>query len=97
MAVAETILETTEYRVVLVQPNSRKILALGVTGGYRLPRARIQTWARPAEQFLKALRGTWGLHVLVLDILRAQEGSPSCAITELLVFRPRNNLSISVV
>lgn len=85
MAVEEADLETTEYQVILVRPDSRKVLALDTTGGYRLPSVRIPQWTRPAEQLRKAIETKLGLQVFVLDFLTAQDGFPLCAVAELLV------------
>jgi Phosphotransferase enzyme family len=82
MPLQETIVETTEYRLVLVLPESRKILAISDVGGYRLPSVAIPQWTRPAQQLQEAALLVWKLHVLVLDIFH---GSPLCAVAEVLV------------
>jgi hypothetical protein len=85
MAVKEAVLERIEYRLALVRPDSRMVLALETIGAYRLPCVRIPQWTRPAEQLRKAIESLWGLHVLVLDLLPAHDGSPFCAVAELLI------------
>jgi hypothetical protein len=85
MPVQETIVETTEYRLVLVLPESRKILAVSGVDGYRLPSIGILQWTRPAEQLREAIQATWKLHVLILDFF---DGSPLCAVAEVLVLGP---------
>jgi hypothetical protein len=82
MLIQETIVETTEYRLVLVLPDSRKILAISDGDGYRLPSIGVPQWTRPAEQLQKAIHKTWKLHVLVLDFV---DGSPICAVAEVFV------------
>jgi hypothetical protein len=82
MQVQETIVETTEYRLVLVLPDSRRILAIGGVGGYRLPSITILQWMRPAEQLREAIHRAWKLHVLVLDFFH---DSTFCAVAEVLV------------
>jgi hypothetical protein len=82
MPVQETIVETTEYRLVLVLPESRKILAIGDVDGYRLPSISVPQWTRPAEQLREAIHTAWKLSVLILDFFH---GSPFCAIAEVLV------------
>lgn len=84
MAGEEVILDAVEYQLVLVQPDSHKVLALDINGDYRLPLVRIPPWTRPAEQLRKACKTAWELDVLVLDFLPAQDASPRCAVVELL-------------
>ena len=84
MTLEETNLETIEYRLVLVHPDSRNILALDAVGAYRLPTVRIPQWARPAVQLRDMAKNTWGLHILVLDML-LDGASAYCAIAELLL------------
>ena len=85
MASDETILETIEYRLILVQPESRKVLAVDGIGDNSLPSVRIPPQTRPAEQLQKAVKATWGLHIFVLDVLGAQDAFPCCAVAELLI------------
>lgn len=74
--------ETTEYRLVLVLPESRTILAISDVDGYCLPSISIPQWTRPAEQLQEAIHAAWKLHVLILDFFH---GSPLCAVAEVLV------------
>jgi hypothetical protein len=60
MAATATIVETVEYRVVLVQPASGAVLAVDAIDGFRLPRVSIPQWTRPAQQLRKVIRATWG-------------------------------------
>lgn len=82
MPVQEAIVETTEYRLILVLPESRKILAISDVDGYRLPSVSIPQWTRPAEQLREAIHAAWKLRVLILDFFH---GSPLCAVAEVLV------------
>jgi hypothetical protein len=84
MAVDQAIVETIEYRVALVDLDSRKLLALDGVGGYRLPRVSILAGTRPAAQLQKAIKDTWGLTVLVLDFVAAENGLSRCAVAEIL-------------
>jgi len=85
LAAGELILETIEYSVILVQPDSRRVLAFDAVGGYRLLRVRIPENRRRAEQLRKAVKNACGLHVLILDLIPAGDGSPPCAVAEVLV------------
>jgi hypothetical protein len=95
MAVHEPTLETIEYRIVFVLPDSRQVLAFEMSEGYCLPSVRIPPGTRVAEQLQKAILVGWGLHVLVLDVLSREDGSPCCAVAELLV--PDTNSALRAV
>jgi hypothetical protein len=92
MAVEEALLETTEYRLVLVQPDPRRVLALDGNEGWRLPRVHIPRPARPAEQLREAGKAAWGLDLLVLDLFPSQDASPGAAVAELLAPYPGDRL-----
>ncbi|WP_263353402.1 aminoglycoside phosphotransferase family protein [Acidicapsa acidisoli] len=92
MTLQETILETIEYRLVLVQPETRKILALDSTGACHLPTVRVPPWTRPAEQLCKAAKNAWGLQIFVLDLLIDGTSSPNCAVAEVLFANRRTDL-----
>ena len=55
MPTGETFVETVEYLVALVLPESREVLAILDLDGYRLPAVDIATWSRPAEQLQQAI------------------------------------------
>lgn len=82
MPVQEPIVEMTTYRLVLVLPDSRKLLVIDDFDGDRLPSIAIPQWTRPAEQLQKAIHAVWKLHVLLLEFL---QGHPLCAVAEVLV------------
>lgn len=84
MPVEEAIDESIEYKLVFVEPASRNVLVPDDFGGYRLPRVRIPQGTRPAEQLRKVSKKAWDLDVLVLDFLDSEDGSPCCAVAELL-------------
>ena len=93
MAVEEETLETMEYRLVLVEPGSRKVLALDGNESYRLPRVRIPMRARPAEQLGKASKAAWGLDILILDFFPSHDASWSVAVAQLLSVNASEALS----
>lgn len=92
MALEGAIHETTECRLVLVEPDSRKLLALDGNGGCRLPLVRIPPWTRPVEQLRKAAKTAWGLDVFILDFLYSQPATGYWAIAELLGPNSSNEL-----
>jgi hypothetical protein len=77
--------EAIEYRLIMVQPESRKVLTIETMEGGILPSVRILPWARPAEHLRKAVRAKWGLHIFILDVFRTQSVFRYCAIAELLI------------
>src|ERR1700732_3469858 len=77
-------IDTNEYRVVLVDPESRGMCALARGGEYRLIRVTIAQRTRLARQLQEALRRTWGLTVMILDCLTTEDGTPPLAVAELL-------------
>jgi len=93
MQIQEAIVETTEYRLVLVLPDSRKVLATSAVEGYRLPTISIPQWTRPAEQLQKAIKAEWDVHVIVLDFLPSSETSLVCAVAEVLVAEESSDLT----
>jgi hypothetical protein len=84
MPTTAVILESVEYRVILVEPKARAVLALDIGDSYGLPRVRIPKRTRPAQQLQKAIRSTWGLHALILDVVETDGSSLPCVIAELL-------------
>ncbi len=81
MPISEASNEALEYRIVLVLPASRKILAVKEGNDYRLPTVSIPPLTRTAEQLQIAVRAVWTLHVMILDFL---QGTLPCAVAEVL-------------
>ena len=77
-------IDTNEYRIVLVDPESRDICALARGGEYRLIRVTVAQTTRLARQLQEALRNRWGLTVMILDCLTTEDGTSPCAFAELL-------------
>lgn len=84
MKTDETIPETTECRLILLEPDSGDVLAIATDGECRLPCIRIPHSARPARELQQAMRRRWKLHVIILDFLFLREGNSFCAIAEVL-------------
>src|SRR5260370_29599446 len=84
MSTQNSILEQTDYRLVLVLPDSGGVLARYDGTSYRLPHVSIPKWARPAEHLQKAIHAAWGLHVIILDFPLSPEGSPLCVVAQVL-------------
>lgn len=82
MTTAWTASETVEYRLVLIHPVTRTLLAFGSAGHYCLPRVKIQQWTRPAQQLRKVIENRWGLDVIILDIAMTGDCRTPCAVAE---------------
>lgn len=95
MATSENTVEMIEYRLVIVQADSSKVLAFDTIGGYRLPSVRIPQWTRPARSLCKAIRSVWGLRVFVLDLFTECAECPAWAVAELLI--PNGNSELKPV
>src|SRR6266851_4499931 len=77
-------IDTNEYRILLVDAESRGLYALERGGEYRLIRVVVPQGTRLARELQKTLRDARGLAVLILDILTKEDAMSSCAVAELL-------------
>ena len=84
MAIHAPALECTEYRVVLIHPVSRTLLAVDGAGKQRLPRISVPANTRVVPCLHNVMVTGWGIHGLVLDFLSLEEGSSPCAVVELI-------------
>jgi hypothetical protein len=84
MTVRDAIVETLEYTVVLVDSESRKVLARAELDSYRLPSVLIPQWRRPAEELQKAIRAEWGVQSIVLMVLPAINEASACVVAQIL-------------
>jgi hypothetical protein len=84
MSTIELEVEMAEYRVILVEPCSRRILVVDSTDGHHLPTVSIPQWTRPAEQLQTAIRSQWNVSAILLEFMPSSDGSPCCAVAELL-------------
>lgn len=75
---------TSEYRVVLVDPESRGLCVLERGGEYRLIRVTVAQRTRLARQLQEALRNVWGLTVMILDCLTMDDAASPYVFAELL-------------
>lgn len=81
-----------EYRVVLVRPDSFKVLAHNSEGGDLLPRVRIRKGGRPAWELCTAIKNDLSLGVLVLDFLVIDQSPSYCVVAELMMSRVPNGM-----
>jgi hypothetical protein len=95
MAAEQANVEGAMYRLILVRPDSRAVLAIHTAEGYRLPSICIPHGTRPAREIQKTVKSTWGLHVLVLEFLQGNDDSAVCAVAELLL--PNSNSELTAI
>ncbi|WP_263408856.1 phosphotransferase [Terriglobus tenax] len=75
---------TNEYRVLLVDPKSHTLLAQERCGEYCLARVAVPLGTRPARQLQETFRTSWGVTILILDLLAVHDNMSPCAVAELL-------------
>ncbi len=78
-------LETIEYRVVLVDPVSRRVLARGEDGSFSVLRVSIPPRTRAVRQVRTELQRLWGIAVVILDFLSSGNGNSPSVVAELLM------------
>ena len=72
--------ETTSFRMIMVQPGSRTILAVDTAGSLFLPRVSVLKGTRLTEQLQKEVKSRWGLVAAVLEFLPSRD----CVVAEIL-------------
>jgi len=87
MASNEQFAEQNRYRLVLVLPWARTILAEWDGEALRLPHISIPKWTRTAKEITEAVRERWNLDSIVIDYLPAESNFGLCAVME--VFLPK--------
>ena len=85
MALVEQLAQQDQYRIALVLPRSKKVLAEPRDGSPRLPRISVQRWTRVGEHLTKAIREKWGLmSSIIINVLPGSQQTPACAVIEVL-------------
>ena len=59
------------YRLVLVEPSAKNVLAKQENAQWKLPRISIPRWTRPAERILSEIESEFGIQAIILDELPA--------------------------
>jgi hypothetical protein len=77
-------MEMIEYQVAVIDPDTRKILSVRTSEGFRLPTAQLRARGRLTDELQKTFGGTWGVHVLLLMQLETAAGSRQCLVAETL-------------
>jgi hypothetical protein len=70
------------YRVALILPQSRHVIAALIDDTYVLPQISIPLWERPAEQLTRLIEERWHIKSIVLDIVFDERPEAPCAIVE---------------
>jgi hypothetical protein len=77
-------LDEIEYRVVLVDPRSRRILVRKEGHAFQLLRVSIPAGTRVARQLRTELLQQWAIGVVILDFLLVSDGTTPCVVAELV-------------
>ena len=84
MSTIEADCDVVEYRVVLIDPESRRFLGHTEGSVFRLLRVSIPIRTRVARQMRAELLRKWGIGAAILDFLPITEHSTPCVVAELL-------------
>jgi hypothetical protein len=84
MDAATHLVDTTEYRVALIDSFAMKLLTECDVNGLHLPRVRIPKWTRPAEEINDAIHKQWQVTSIVLTLLETTNDRPGYAVVELI-------------
>lgn len=76
--------ERIEYRLVMIEANSMRILAAASAAAPSLPRGSIPAYTRVAGALNEAIEQRYGLRTLQLAILPGAEGLHACAVHEII-------------
>jgi hypothetical protein len=92
MSAHQVHLETIECRLILIEPETRRIFVNETLEGHRLPTVHIPAHARAARELQLATMMEWHLHIFVLDFLSMEGDQSQCVVAELLVPNPGSRL-----
>jgi hypothetical protein len=76
-------IERDDYRVALILPQQRKVLAIQIGGTLTLPHVSIPAWTRAAEQLTTIIAERWLLKSVVIDCLADSSMASPCAVIEI--------------
>jgi hypothetical protein len=83
MAFTEQLVRSDQYRVVLILPWSKMVLAERHGESLWLPRIDIPPWTRTAEQLTNMLLTNWNVRSIVVDVLPGSQEISRCAVVEI--------------
>ena len=79
----EQLVEYDQYRVALVLPRTRRVLAKRQGKDLLLPRVNIPKWTRPAHELTTRIQEKWNLASVVIDCLPTLQPSLPCVVAEI--------------
>lgn len=74
--------DSMDYRLALVLPQSRQLIASRVDGTYALPQVTISLRDRPTQQLTSVIEERWHLVSIVLDVVFDDCSDSPCAVIE---------------
>src|SRR5260370_21161428 len=74
--------DSTDYRLALIHPQSRQLIAAHIDRTYVLPQISIPLWERPAAQLTHLIEERWHIRTIVLDLVTDDCPDSPCAIIE---------------
>lgn len=74
--------DSVDYRLALVLPLSRQIIALQVNGTYVLPLIAISLSERPTQQLNRLIEEQWSIKSVVVDLVHDDHPDCPCAVIE---------------
>jgi len=75
--------ETVDFRLILIDPVTRRILVRESIGDYRLPRTRLSQRVRLVQQLRREVKNRWELDAFILDIRICGSSNTNYAIAEI--------------
>ena len=73
-----------DYRLALILPRNRQLLAIVARGVGSLPSMGVPRWSRPVAHLTHRIKEKWNIQTIVLDVLPSNSPSGPCAIIEVL-------------
>jgi hypothetical protein len=76
--------DSADYRLALILPQTRQLVAKQIDRIYVLPEISIPLWERPAEQLTRLIEERWHIKTIVLDVVTEDCPDSPCAVMEVL-------------
>jgi hypothetical protein len=74
--------DSMDYRLALILPHSRQVVAVKADDTYMLPSISIPLWERPAEQLTRLIEERWRIKSIVLDVVNGDCPDSPLAVVE---------------
>lgn len=76
--------EFDSYRLVLICPQTRRVLVERTKEGMELPRILVPRWTRPAEQAQAIAETRWPFKVFIIDFLGEEPGNDGVIVAQII-------------